>query len=567
MNRTDRIGRKYRFTGLSPFVFLILAASAEPDAPPEAYLPGATEPYFGSVDDWNMRFFTEHIDRLYNRRGQRQMWDIVRGRLDDAEEYCKKLIAEDAKDLESLFNLTVVHCRRGRVEEAIDTMKKALDAGLPFERFLAGPRDYLKPLTDSPVFKSMVKEQGVQLLHGPMVGTVTDRSARFWVRMADEVHVEIQACSNKEFLGPVASGKASASAEKDYTAVIEVANLEPGKKYFYRVLIDGKEIKTSLRLKFETYPSKGTKGTYRFAFGGGAGYHPKNERMWDTILSKDLDALLLLGDNVYIDMPEEHGPFHDYTYYRRQSRPEFRRLISRTPTYAIWDDHDCAMDDLFFGPYRDKPPWKPSLLRGFQRNWVNPSYGDGEWPGCWFQFSIGDIDLFLLDGRYYRTNPYSESPTMLGPVQKKWLFDSLKRSKATFKVLASPVPWSFGAKDQLDTWNGFKAEREEILSYIEDNKIGGVFLIAADRHRSDAWRIDREEGYPFYEFESSKLTNVPSHELMPEALFGYNEKCSFGLVEMNTAKEEPSVTYRIVTIDDEVKGELTVSLSDLSLAN
>ena len=95
-------------------------------------------------------------------------------------------------------------------------------------------------------------------------------------------------------------------------------------------------------------------------------------------------AFLTLGDNVYIDLPEEAGPFHDYSYYCRQSRPEFRRLAASTPIYAIWDDHDAGTDDIFLGPYLDKPAWKPSLFRLFRRNWNNPSYGtEPKSPGVW----------------------------------------------------------------------------------------------------------------------------------------------------------------------------------------
>jgi alkaline phosphatase D len=252
-------------------------------------------------------------------------------------------------------------------------------------------------------------------------------------------------------------------------------------------------------------------------------------------------------------MPEMPNSVHYYTYYRRQSRPEFRKMVATTPVYAIWDDHDAATDDVWLGPYTDKPAWKMPLFELFKQNWVNPGYGDPEWPGCWFKFSIGDIEFFMLDGRFYRTNPYDENPTMLGPVQKKWLLYQLKASQATFKVIASPVPWSLATKGEArDTWNGFKQERQEIFDFLAENYIDGVILLSADRHRSDAWRIERSSGYPLYEYESSRLTNQHVHDLMPDALFGYNEKQSFGLLTFDTTQEDPTVMYQIVSIDNEI---------------
>ena len=143
----------------------------------------------------------------------------------------------------------------------------------------------------------------------------------------------------------------------------------------------------------------------------------------------------------------------------------------------------------------------------------------------------------------------------------------MRQSTATFKVLVSPVPWAFESKgDAVDTWNGFQQDRTEIFDFLAENKIEGVFRLSADRHRSDAWRIERPNGYALHEFESSRLTNDAVHDLMPGALFGYNEKQSFGLLSFDTTKPDPTVTYRIVSIDDEIKGELTLQRSHLGHA-
>jgi len=156
---------------------------------------------------------------------------------------------------------------------------------------------------------------------------------------------------------------------------------------------------------------------------------------------------------------------------------------------------------------------------------------------------------------------------MLGPAQKAWLLQQLRQSRATFKVLASPVPWDFYTKGKSrDTWNGFRDEREEIFGFLEENKIDGVVLISADRHRSDARRIDRLNGYPLYEFESSRLTNQHKHGLKPGAIFAYNKKQSFGLLSFDTTKADPTVTYEIISIDNEPIHSLTLPLSEISHA-
>ncbi|MGB2820825.1 MAG: alkaline phosphatase D family protein, partial [Phycisphaerae bacterium] len=252
-----------------------------------------------------------------------------------------------------------------------------------------------------------------------------------------------------------------------------------------------------------------------------------------------------------------------------QSRPEYRRFVASTPVFSIWDDHDFGTNDCKGSPGIDDIPWKMPVWRVFLENWVNPSYGGGDaCPGVWYDFSIGDVDVFMLDCRFYRVlaKKGAETPgTMLGPAQKKWFLRRLGESKATFKVLASSVPWSKGTKPgSRDTWDGFPEEREEIFSFIEKNRIGGVFLISADRHRSDAYKTEREKCYPLYEASSSKLTNIHTHGLIKHSLFGYNAKCSFALLTFDTTKADPELTYEVVNIDNEVIHTLPLKLSQLS---
>jgi alkaline phosphatase D len=184
----------------------------------------------------------------------------------------------------------------------------------------------------------------------------------------------------------------------------------------------------------------------------------------------------------------------------------------------------------------DDPPWKPDVWKIFTQNWNNPYYGGGaEHHGVWFDFYIGDVHFIMLDGRYYRESPGRraprvDNPSMLGPVQLEWLKETLGNSQGTFKMLISPVPWARDTKGGppggLDTWDGFDEERDLIFDYLNENDISGVVLLSADRHRTDARRIKRGNGYDLYDFMSSVLTNYHTHPVVetPELIFGYNEK-------------------------------------------
>jgi alkaline phosphatase D len=331
------------------------AAGKEPPGPKDAYIDGSTHAYYGKDQGGWTRLRRQFDSKQYGRQGQRQMLDILDGRPEEAAKKCQQVLASEPNDLESLFNLTVARCKLKDYAEAAETMTRAVEGGMPFARFLAGPREMLKQLRETDEFRRHADRYKVQLIHGPMLGCLTDTSAKFWVRTVDEVPVHVLVSKSKDLSSPIKSTLTSTSLKCDYTAVVEVKALQPGTLYYYDVMLDGKSALTPELPSFRTYPPRSSKTRLSVAFGGGAKYTPANERMWDTIGSHRPQALLLLGDNVYIDFPQQFGEFHKYTYYRRQSRPEFRKLTRSVPVYSIWDDHDCAIGDCWMGPYRDKP--------------------------------------------------------------------------------------------------------------------------------------------------------------------------------------------------------------------
>lgn len=507
----------------------------------------------------------------YGQQNRHHVTLCAEGEFQAALDYATDYLAEYPNDLEAWFILAMAQANLGKADAAVGTIRQSLEKGLTFDRYLAGPRDLFAPLYQNAGFKQLAREQDVRLVHGPVLGAVTDRSARFWVRVAGggEVSVSVHGrtvVDMRRIVGrEVANGSAKVRVEHDNTAVVEVTGLEPATHYAYFVSVDGRRVPISPAPTFTTHGARGEAAKFEVVFGGGAGFIPWNERMWTTLDSRRPAAALLLGDNVYIDTPEVPQT-QQYCYYRRQSRPEYRRFAAHTPVHAIWDDHDFGKNDCVGSLALDDPPWKMDVLKVFTENFVNPAYGRGpQEPGCHHAFTIGDVDFFMLDCRFYRQNPKTvEHPTMLGPGQKQWLIERLRDSDATFKVIASSVPWASGTKPgSKDTWDGFPREREEIFSFLEKNRIEGVLLISADRHRSDAWKIERPGGYDLHDFSSSKLTNAMSHPVMKGCLFGYNEKCSFGSLAFDTTTDDPTVTYRIVNIDGEVVHSLTLRRSEL----
>jgi alkaline phosphatase D len=498
----------------------------------------------------------------YKKQNRDQIAHVSDGEYARAIDHFHQYLEQYPVDLESFYGLALAYSQQGDLTRAFNYLQRAVDHGMPFERFVAGPRDLFRPLSETAKFRHLVDRYTGELIHGPLLGALTDTNARFWVRTRSEVPVEVYVRRPGKQLIHTSQVVESERAN-DYTAVARVEELQPDTDYLYTLRLDGREVPGEW--SFRTFPPTGQPARFEVGFGGCAGYTPWNEHIWRTIASYDFPAFFITGDNVYIDHPE-YPTVQQYCYYRRQSRPEFRALTGSTSIFAIWDDHDFGDNDSWGGPDVSDPSWKKPVWETFRNNWNNPYYGGGEeQPGCWFTTSIADVDFFMIDDRYYRTDPEVDRPSILGPAQKRWLFDQLRGSEATFKFVVSSVPWADGTKPgSLDTWEGYRQERKEIFSFLHEHRIDGVILLSGDRHRSDVWKIERDAGYDLYEFESGRLTNFHRHDEMPGALFSYNKKCSFGRLIVDTTPSDAWVTYEIINIDSESVYSMTVQESDIS---
>lgn len=556
--------------GLGIGEFLQADRGAAPQyAPPDAYLPGEELPYFGSENPWNRRFF---VQKPY-RYGQAQYLMLVEGRVDEAVAACEEAIANNGNDADAISVLALARAAQGRLEEANALMERALARGFPPSRLLVDRSELMRRMHGSPVWKRTAAESS-GLLHGPLLGAVSQSSARFWVRTLIESAVEVRVSARGDFENPDARGSGRTSAAADFTGVVEVGGLMPATSYSYQVLLNGTPLARGEFQEFRTFPVDDTASSVRIAFGGCAMYHPPHERIWDTIRLRRPDAFMILGDNVYIDLPEAVGPLQDFTYHQRQSRPEFRRLVAGVPVFAIWDDHDAGIDDVFLGPYPDRPAWKAEYLDLFNRNWNNPPTGSPpEWPGLWHKFRVGPVECFMLDGRYYRENFLKPHASMLGPVQKAWLLKSLKDSTAPFKLIVSPVAWADDAKIETgpdgeriyakDTWSGFREERTEIYDFLAANNITGVILISSDRHRHDVRLNERPRGYPLLEFESGWLTNEFGTGGSGTPLWEHLEGPAFATITVETRDSGPVAIVEIVSADGESLFRREVTLDEL----
>ncbi len=154
-------------------------------------------------------------NRQYKKHNRDQISKIAKGNPQAALDFAAKYLKDAPGDLESLYIRAVAYSRMNQPDKAMEAMQKALHLGLPFERFLAGPRDLMATLYDHPPFKQLARQKNIQLLHGPHLGSVTDTRARIWVKTAAEVPAAAAISTSPKMTNPITTTTVTTSRNTD----------------------------------------------------------------------------------------------------------------------------------------------------------------------------------------------------------------------------------------------------------------------------------------------------------------------------------------------------------------
>ncbi|MCB9852158.1 MAG: alkaline phosphatase family protein [Phycisphaerales bacterium] len=299
---------------------------------------------------------------------------------------------------------------------------------------------------------------------------------------------------------------------------------------------------------FHRIPPKGESGRYTFAFGSCSHQERFGEHqpIWSAIANEKPDCFFFIGDNIYLPSDPKAFPttrdavldFYRERYNHQRMMPELQPLLRSTYCFGIWDDHD-------YGPNNSDSTWqwKDAALEAF-KEYFPGTYGLPDAPGCFQKFSWGDVDVFLLDDRTYRDPNDSPKPdkTMFGAAQLAWLKQGLAESKAKVKLIVNGNQMLSDVHPHESWGTYFKPERDAFLRWLWDNKIGGVFFLAGDRHFAELIHKKDPKGVgpDVWELTSSPLAN---EHFKRGGMLGNKER---------VAKYIEGVNYGVVRIDTTV---------------
>jgi hypothetical protein len=155
---------------------------------------------------------------------------------------------------------------------------------------------------------------------------------------------------------------------------------------------------------------------------------------------------------------------------------------------------------------------------------------------------------------------------MLGGDQKRFLFERLLNSDATWRVIVNQVPVQQYLASPYDRWEGYAAERIEILRFIRDNNVRNVVFLTTDVHANifGPVRIRLTDLLPVaYEAIVGPIATDPLEAEVVEAIgeegAGLFAPFLTGVIGVDCA-ELTSYSYGVVDIDP--AGTMTITAKD-----
>jgi alkaline phosphatase D len=325
--------------------------------------------------------------------------------------------------------------------------------------------------------------------------------------------------------------------DPDVPIKLEIRDLEPGTRYVYSATSWTGDEETGT---FVTPWPPETSHGLRFGVTGDARGDLAPYPALRNAPDRGLDFFVNLGDTIYADVPSAAFPEsqartlfefrlkHDEVLSRRLRLNAFGRLRGSTSWFGMIDDHEVTDDfsggaspltDSRFLPsssaYINETPLYQNGLRAFQEfnPFANEFYGETADPRTQHKRRLyryrlfgRDAAILILDARSFRDaelpavqNPtdaaqvgafiaasFNPGRTLLGRAQldavKADLLDAEQKG-VTWKFVLVPEPiQNLGVVAAPDRFEGYAAERTELLNFINQTGVKNVVFIAGDLH-------------------------------------------------------------------------------------
>jgi len=393
---------------------------------------------------------------------------------------------------------------------------------------IAGPLNYAALARQA---KAPLAKKG-KFKHGVSAGMPTDKAVTLWTRVTGlerDSSLILEVATDKGFRKVVKTKDVVVKKDNDFTAHERIKKLKPGEEYYYRFATANKSSRVG---KFRTMPPADSKQALKIGYYSCQNYTAGFYNAQAALAKEDVDLVVCLGDYMY-ERGFFDGPRPDTTgankdgnvqtleeyrdkYKLYQADKNLQDMHAEHGFVIVWDDHE--VEDNYAGDEQDskepdpnkenngedrRVPFKQRRKNGYKaffeahprvriKDDRNRIYGSMRLGGM--------AELFLTDQRQYRDpqpcmdaqlSPCPDTTTpgrkMLGDTQKAWFKSAVPSSSATWKLWGSEVMLMAveapkGQPAILDSWDGYEAERKEILEHFVSNGVKNLAALTGDIH-------------------------------------------------------------------------------------
>lgn len=415
------------------------------------------------------------------------------------------------------------------------------------------------------------------MAEGIQFGDLTLGRAMLWTRADRPARLNVEYAFDRNFSNATRLIGPHALEQTDFTARVDLIDLPTDRQVFVRAWFEGlNNARSTSEPVVASFRTPSLRRSVRFVWGGdtaGQGWGINTGfggmRIYEQMRLAQPDFFIHSGDTIYADGPISAsvttGAAEGNRLWTNIVTPEVskvaetlaefrgrykynlldenvRRFNAEVPQLWQWDDHEVtnnwsdSKDLSADARYTEKnvPLLTARGTRAFlEYAPMRPNTAD-EQQRVYRQMSYGPLlDVFMIDMRSYRGPntdnlqvAESAATAFLGKAQLAWLKQSLRRSRATWKVIAADMPIGLNVGDGRDAagnarWEaiangnggpalGRELEIAQLLRAIKQMEIRNVVWMTADVHYCAAHYYDPNQASfndfnGFWEFVAGPL--------------------------------------------------------------
>jgi alkaline phosphatase D len=357
----------------------------------------------------------------------------------------------------------------------------------------------------------------------------------------------------------------SVDSTQNFTQQWKLSGLLANSEYHIELLSRkgvGYAVADTLQGSFTTAPDPATIKPIKFSVVSCHDYNRRDSsnghKIYPSMEKDSLDFFVHTGDVEYYDKPNPYSlteALMRFKWNRLFALPLQRDFYNKTTSYFMKDDHDVLQDDA----YKGMEYGMVSFERGLEI-FDKEQFPSNDKPYKTIRWGK-DLQVWLLEGRNYRsknTDPDGPEKTILGKVQKEWLFSTINASDATYKIIISPSPIlgpdrPNGKNDNLSN-KAFQYEGDILREFIDGHD--NVYVCTGDRHWQFATHF---EGTNLWEFGSGAGADIHAggwkqDNILPQHRF-LRVKGGYLLVDVYHENNEVKLKFSHCDVDGKVVHE------------